>query len=626
MVDQFRAVKITFLAVLTLVFILLLTVFGYKRELLGADTSDTGTTVYNGADAVLDTASAANRATYTTTGYRIFFDLNGTEAYVAGISSLDGLKYNVNIPAAINVREADGTTGVYAVTAINNNAFENYRQVDILTLPDTVTVIGNEAFRYCINMSQVVMTNYLTSIGSEAFFGCSSLQGSSDPQNVFHVGTFVIPYGVSQIGSGAFGNCPKITAFQVSNNPYYCNIDQDGILYSTEAEDSYRLVACPSGYIKTTELSISNKVFAIDTEAFYGCTKLTKITIPDSVKTIRERAFYGCTSLSVVVMPKYATIMGDDILGGCSALKTVVIYNTDTGNVYSYCTAYNYPTEVHCTVEFYDGGTLLSTQDVIYGQAAKAPNVNPKQNYALSWDVDFSKITTNTVVHAVWLQNLRVTFQDKENGWVSEVYAHYGQAVNPPAWTRAGYTLAWDTDAYLYVTKELTINAVWLQSMTSGSVTTGTSDGTYKVGDSFTIGDLTYKVTKMADSNNRVSVISCRDKTLEYVKIPSRITAGGTVFKVTNIAARVFKNMTDLKKAVIGSNMLKINTAAFYGCSNLQTIVIYSTHLTSDNIAEKSFKNVSSSVKVKVPSGYAAKYKVRLRDGGLPSTAKVVAM
>lgn len=52
-------------------------------------------------------------------------------------------------------------------------------------------------------------------------------------------------------------------------------------------------------------------------------------------------------------------------------------------------------------VTFMDGGNTIDTQTVQEGQAATAP-VLTKQGYSLSWDKDFSNITSDLIVNAIW--------------------------------------------------------------------------------------------------------------------------------------------------------------------------------------------------------------------------------
>ena len=77
--------------------------------------------------------------------------------------------------------------------------------------------------------------------------------------NCCYVGDYVIPEGVTSIGSFAFQNCTSLTSIEI-----------------------------PEG------------VTSIQWAAFSGCTGLTSVVIPDSVTSIKSSTFSGCTSLKTI--------------------------------------------------------------------------------------------------------------------------------------------------------------------------------------------------------------------------------------------------------------------------------------------------------------------------------------
>ena len=53
------------------------------------------------------------------------------------------------------------------------------------------------------------------------------------------------------------------------------------------------------------------------------------------------------------------------------------------------------------TVTFKDRGKIVKTEKVKSGDAAEYPFIN-RNGYELSWDKDFSKVTADITVNAVW--------------------------------------------------------------------------------------------------------------------------------------------------------------------------------------------------------------------------------
>ena len=220
-------------------------------------------------------------------------------------------------------------------------------------------------------------------------------------------------------------------------------------------------------------------------------------------------------------------------------------------------------------------------------------------------------------MYTSWKQNYTVTFKDAYSGQVTEVTSYYGGSATPPVWTRKGYILGWDTTTYTYVTKNLTVNAVWLVSMTGDTI----EEEKPKVGDTRTINYITYQVTRATGSDPRVKAVGCTKQTLTTLTIPDRITFGGVSYKVTNIGKNAFRDLPNLTKLSIGKHVIKINRAAFYNCPKLKSITIHSKSLTT--VVEKAFSKTYVKARVNVPNAYVSKYKTYLKDAGLSVYAAV---
>ena len=167
------------------------------------------------------------------------------------------------------------------------------------------------------------------------------------------------------------------------------------------------------------------------------------------------------------------------------------------------------------------------------------------------------------------------------------------------------------------VTKNLTVNAVWLVSMTDGTIT----EEKPKIGDTRTINYVTYQVTRTTSSDPRVKAVGCTKRTLTTLTLPDTITFGGVTYKVTNVGTYAFRDMPNLTTLTIGSKVIKINRAAFYNCPKLKAITIRSKKLTS--VVEKAFSKTYVKAKVNVPNAYIKKYKTYLQDAGLSVYATV---
>ena len=116
------------------------------------------------------------------------------------------------------------------------------------------------------------------------------------------------------------------------------------------------------------------------------------------------------------------------------------------------------------TVTFKDGEKVLETQTVEYEAAATAPNLDtltpPEGMHFAKWDKDFSKVTEDIEVSAVYERNVyTVTFKNGETTLKTEMVKH-GSAATPPNVfdTATKKFVGWDK-SFDNVTSDITVNA-----------------------------------------------------------------------------------------------------------------------------------------------------------------------
>lgn len=118
------------------------------------------------------------------------------------------------------------------------------------------------------------------------------------------------------------------------------------------------------------------------------------------------------------------------------------------------------------TVTFKDGEKVLETQTVEYEAAATAPDTArlspPEGKHFAKWDKDFSKVTEDIEVSAVYELNVyTVIFKNGETTLKTEMVKH-GFAATPPNVfdTATKKFVGWDK-SFDNVTSDLTVNAKW---------------------------------------------------------------------------------------------------------------------------------------------------------------------
>ena len=101
------------------------------------------------------------------------------------------------------------------------------------------------------------------------------------------------------------------------------------------------------------------------------------------------------------------------------------------------------------------------------GESATAPTKPTRTGYTFKeWDTDFTNVTENLVVTAVYeINTYKVTFVDYDGSTLKEQTVEYGNAATAPAEpTRSGYTfVGWDTE-FDNVTENIVVTAKYNQN------------------------------------------------------------------------------------------------------------------------------------------------------------------
>ena len=105
------------------------------------------------------------------------------------------------------------------------------------------------------------------------------------------------------------------------------------------------------------------------------------------------------------------------------------------------------------------------------------------------------------------------------------------------------------------------------------------------------------------------------------VNIPAKVKLSGKTFNVTKISANAFRNNRVMKSLTIGSNVTTIGANAFYGCKNLNTVVIKTAKLTTKTVGVNAFAKTGAKPVVTVPAKQFNTYKTLLRSKGISTKA-----
>ena len=207
------------------------------------------------------------------------------------------------------------------------------------------------------------------------------------------------------------------------------------------------------------------------------------------------------------------------------------------------------------TVTFVSEGEICKTQKVIHGASATAPALS-RDGYTLQWDRDYSCITGNTVVNAVWTP------------------------VNPS-----------DTDP--------------LPGEDEPQEPDLPEDGTVKTVD---------KGRYICWKDGTAWYTKCTAKNRIMVIIPAKVRISGLDYAVTMMEENCIRGNKKVLNATVGKNVTEIGDHAFAGCENLTKIKIRSEKL--EAVGEGAFRNIAGNAAIYVPRSCLSAYREMIRLSG----------
>ncbi len=232
-----------------------------------------------------------------------------------------------------------------------DGAFENCTELQCVTLGKRLLAIDREAFRNCTNLTTIIIGNRVESIGISAFAGCSQLVDVTIGERVITIADYafhycsslpsiVIPESVENIGIYCFNGCTSLSEvtfneglLSIAGGAFMgCPITELEIPNSVTTISTYKYYNSGEKFDGTFEnctelqnVTLGNRLLAIDREAFQNCTSLTAVIIGERVESIGISAFAGCSQLVDVTIGQSVIHIADYAFQFCSALPSILI-------------------------------------------------------------------------------------------------------------------------------------------------------------------------------------------------------------------------------------------------------------------------------------------------------------
>ena len=549
-----------------------------------------------------------------------------------------------------------------SVSQIGTEAFAE-TAISSVVIPDGVTSLGEGVFRECSNLSSVKLPSTLTSIGVSGgrrltdtegtFQGCANLKSIELPGSLESIESLAfaktgltqvsVPSSVSSIGVLAFGGCKDLKDIVFAGAPASLGD------YALQDCSSLESIALPEG------------LTTVPRGLFQGCSALANVKLPSTVKSISSGALSGTKSLKNIVLPKGAqftgmqqrmglevldlsesgmtelsnmwfgnneflekvvvpaetTSIGERTFYGCKALKTLVFCGAiPEGFDVAKLEGVN-GVEAKFRVRFIVDGKTVSSQEVVPGEAAIAPQVQAPDGMTLSWSRDFSKVESGCDVIARWSADASTTplsfeyDEDAKSAVVTGISSGFagGALAIPSIIKKDG--------------KEYQVASIANRAFASNAAITEVAvpDGVSKIGFGAFKGCTSLKKAVLPDS----AAFSA-----DIMQTPTSLFQGCTSLTEVRIpegseviSSGMFQGCTALKQVDIPASVKEIRIDAFSGCTGLTSARIpdgitmimprsfaLCTSLTKvelpssvEKIAEDAFSKCESLQSIKLPSG-----------------------
>ncbi len=464
--------------------------------------------------------------------------------------------YNINgeytgsftIPATVEYNNK-----TYQVISISDNAFRNCSGLTSISIPNSITEIGSSAFADCSGLTSVTLSNNITTISSSLFSGCTNLAA------------ITIPNSVTSIGYDVFRDCSNLTAITWNAKDYTA-----GAPFSSIAS-------------QITSFTFSEELTSIPASLCQNMSKLTTITIPESVTSIGFDAFRYCSSLSSITIPNSVTWVGDGAFLGTGLTEPVYNAHVFAYMPTSYSGAYTIPAGIHSIapaafahcenltsivipndVKYLGNGAF---QDCYQLQSVTLSDSLTEISYAVFANCGSLKsIIIPSQVKSIWGRafydcNLqKITCLAKEpptieyNSFDSYSTPLYVRGESIAAYQNALY---WSNFTHIYAAYDIEQNGIYYLKLGGDSVAVAPSISEYR-------GDIV---------------------------IPTQIAENSTIYRVTSICQKAFKDCKELTSITIPNSVTTIGQEAFYRCTGLTALTIPEN---VDSIGERAFVNLDN--------------------------------
>ena len=428
---------------------------------------------------------------------------------------------------------------------LNNNRYYYYNGrnlAETVIFEDGITSISGVGGS---KMKSITIPDSVTVIGENAFSNCKGLTSID------------IPDSVTEIDSNAFSDCTGLTSVHL---PEHITEIKSGVFLNCTNLTS---VSIPNGVTKISDYD--EYAYYVD-GSFAGCSSLKSIEIPDSVTVIGSNAFLGCTGLTSIEIPNAVTEIGDYAFSNCTNLTSIFIPDSVTeigSNAFSDCTGLT-------SVDIPDSVTEIGSN--AFSDCTGLTSVHLPENIT-------------EIKSGVFLNCTNLTSVSIPNG-VTKIsdYDEYAYDVDGSFAGCSSLKSIEIPDSVTVIGCNAFSNCTGLTSVIIPEGVTAIGNGAFKNCTGLTSVDIPKSVTELSGFEGCTGLIS--------VSIPEGVTVIGG-----------FEGCTGLTEVTIPKTVTEIQSDAFYGCTNLKSVIFESNGEGEEDLlfGYSAFGSLTEDVSIEIP-------------------------
>jgi len=426
---------------------------------------------------------------------------------------------------------------------ISAKAFQNCTKIKTIRIPDNVTKIQDNAFNFCSNATTI-----------------ENLDRQENP--------------VTEIGSGVFSSCNKLTATAWSHEvptiseKAFANCGDGGTDLEITIPDYVTAIGASAFSASNTQgsVTIPDNVTTVGSNAFNNCSKLKSVTIGAGVETIEDSAFYNCNNLSSLTWNGTALeTIGDDAFSRTALTKFVVPASVTSIGVNPFVGG-----QLN-TIEVEDGNTKYAVENKML-----VTKGSPKQVISYPCNAGTDAVVPDTVKEI-----------NKNAFYEARVYT-----VKLPEGLQSMGSSAFAASSLKTVKLPGSLSAV---SKSAFSNTSSLKSIEFQNGLT-TIGENAFYESALESVKFPGSLLTIQSSAFEHSSLTAVDGRGGML---KSVGGSVFKNCANLTDVHFGGDLESLGSEAFYGCKKISEITLPDSLRT---VGESAFSNCIKLRKIVFPN------------------------